>query len=769
MGRWALSLNSFNGGELSPHLAGRYDIPKYRAGAATLLNFLPHPEGGLHRRPGTRYVHEVRDSSKRTRLIPFVFSTEQAYVLEFSENKVRVYANEGIVQAPTHNFVDADVDTGADTIKITNGHFYVDQQGPFRLTTTGTLPSPLATATNYYIKTTADSEKFQLSTTPGGGAIDITSAAGGGTHTITPFGDVPYELATTYQESELMDVQHVQSADVLYLVHKNHKPRKLNRTGNTSWTLVDIAFQDGPFLPENTTDTTLDPDVLTGTVTMTASSTTGINGGVGFVSNDVGRQIRWRQSSTNTWGWLTITSITSSTVVVGTWNQSPNGTAPPSKLWRLGAWYTGNYPRAISFFEQRLAFAGEATTPQTVHASQSGDFENFGLSDADGTVQDSSALDFTISANQVNVILWLASQRNLIMGTPGGIFPVQASSNNEAVTPTNVNVPQATVSGAAAIQPVNVENRIVYIGRGFNRARAIRFAFDIDGYASDDLTILADHILSPSVDQLAYQLETESIVWAVLQDGYLAALTYVPEQQVFAWSKHQIGGSFSGGIAVVETAAVIPSPNEDHDQLWLIVKRTINGATKRYVEFLEEEWNGTTLTDAYYVDCGPVSYSGSPTTTISGLGHLEAGTVQVFADGAVHPTRTVSSGSITLNDSYSDISVGLGYISDFESLDLETPDPSGVSQGKLRRVDHVALRFADSVGGKVGSSSSELDPIISRDPSDSMDSGPPAFSGDYRISLPGGWDRAKRVFVRQDQPLPMNLLSMVLFGEGGEQ
>ena len=871
MARFGHLTNAFNAGELSPHVYGRTDINKYSAGAARVENFLIHAEGGVHRRAGTRFVAEVKDSTKRSRLIPFVYSTDQAYVLEFADERIRVFANEGLIDSPSHDFVDGDVGVTTDEITETdhgfyheqgpirfttdgtlptlavgsmagtdyyvlrpqassfpytavthaantitiNAHGYSDDMGPFRLTTTGVVQAGLAAKdTDYYIiwtdantiqletsvgagasaftdqgsgthtltPTPAYSrDKYRFSLTAGGAFADITGAAGGGTHTATPtpvapLTSVPLEIESPYTESELSDIQYTQSADVLYLGQTDHPTRTFSRVSHTGWQFEEWEAEDGPYLPENVTTTTFTPSALTGVVTITATvpagSVNGINDGVGFRSSDIGRSMRYK--STSDWGWGYIVGVESTTkcrVLV----EKAFKVGGASAAWRLSVWWTGNRPRALSFFEQRFALGGESLTPETIHASATGNYRNFGPTDLDNTLNEDNAITFVIGTNQVTSILWMASLRNLVVGTKGGAHVLQASIDNEAVTPFSVNLTQAAPVGVKALQPRAVSNRLVYVSRSGQRVRNVRFDAAEGFWGTEDLTLLANHITGfgqLDVDAFEYQAEPVSTIWLLRSDGVLAAASYVPEQSVFAWHRHTIGGSFGTGDAVVESIAVIPSPDEDHDQLWMTVKRTVDGSTVRYVEFMEQQWENEDLEDAFFVDSG---LSGTaPALTVSGLSHLEGETVQVLADGATHADCVVASGAITLERTATTVHVGLGYVSDLETLDLYVPDSGGTMGGsaaisRTARIDHVVLRFHDTVGGKIGPTTTELDALSLRHPDEPMDGPPSVFRGDKRVQFRGRYDRTRRIIVRQDQPLPMSLLALMADGSQAER
>jgi hypothetical protein len=486
----------------------------------------------------------------------------------------------------------------------------------------------------------------------------------------------------------------------------------------------------------------------------------------------------------------------------GTLNDGGDGNR--TQEWKLGYWRPGNYPATVCFSEQRLCFAGEPNTPQTLHMSKTGDFETFSPTgqrplnsrnrdfppeDKLGTeVNDDNGIDYAIGSNEVNAIRWMAASRNLVLGTAGGIFPVRASGDSEAVTPTNINMNQALVEGVAMVQSIVLQNRMLYLSRNGRTLEALRFDFRGDDFVADDLAVLSNHIFGLGTDatvgvtELAYSPERHSIVWGVRKDGQLLGLTYQPDQEVFAWHRHIIGGSFGGGIAEVESVASIPSPGGTYDQLWIVSKRTIGGVTKRFIEFMLPEWTTGSMTltptspaepEAIFVDAGPAPYVGVATTLIDNLDHLEGETVAVLSNGGVHPDRVVGAsgtvGRIVLQENATEVVAGFSYTSDFDSMALEVPDPTGTSMGKRKRPTHAMLRVKDSIGGEIGPNGTNLDPIVRRDGSDLMDTGVPPFTGVLRQKLRHGYDKDVRIYLRQAQPLPLILLGIALEGRGGQR
>ena len=567
-------------------------------------------------------------------------------------------------------------------------------------------------------------------------------------------GGSPYEISTPYLTAELFDIKFAQSADVMYITHPNHKTRKLSRTGHTSWTLSEVDFTNGPYLDTNTSTTTFTTSAHTvGTGrTLTASAITGINNDTGFQTTDVGRLVRFRDG----YGEITARADTLNVTIEILVDM---GSSSASTDWNLGAFSdTTGHPSCVSFFEQRLVFAATLSQPQTVFFSKSGDYENMDAN-IGGTVADDDAIIYTIASNQVNAIRFMAAGRTLIIGTAGGEFTVSGGGDNDAVTPTNILIKKQSNHGAANIDAVAVANATLFVQRAKRKIRELAYNFDVDGYIAPDLTILAEHVTDGGIVEMAYQEEPLAIIWCVRNDGELVALTYQREQQVVAWHRHVFGGAFGSGNAVCESVAVIPTEDSEYE-LYMIIKRTINGATKRYVEYLNTfDFDETDNTSFNFLD-SQLSYSGSPATTISGLSHLEGLTVSILADGATHPDKTVSSGSITLDRSASDVKIGLGYTSLLKTMRIDAGAQNGTSQAKTKRIYEVTARLYESVGVEIGPDLDNMERVPFRKSSDPMDQGIPPFTGDKEVEFRGNYDTDGFMIVRQTQPLPLTILSL---------
>ena len=844
MARVAVQLTNFTSGELSPRLDGRNDLAKYSSGCSTLENLVVYPHGSAARRPGTNFVAEVANSTKKTRLIPFEFSTTQTYMLEFSNLKIRVFKDNGAVLEGDKTI---SAITKANPAVVTATSHGYDNGDEVLISGVGGMTEVNGKRFLVADKTT---NTFELQDKD---AVDINSSSFT-TYTSGGVSNKVFEITTPYLEAELFDLKFAQSADVMYICHPNHEVEKLSRTGHTSWTLTDVDFTKGPFLDPNTTTTTLTPsNASTGSRTITASAVTGINGGSGFLATDVGRQIHFNS------GYGVITARASTTeITVNVTVAFANANAITN--WYLGAFSdTTGHPSCVTFFEQRLAFAATINNPQTVYFSKSGDYENMDAN-LGGTIADDDAIIYTIASNQVNAIRFMTATRTLIIGTAGGEFAVSGGGTDSAITPTNILIKKQSNHGAANIDAISVGNATLFLQRARRKIRELAYNFDVDGYVAPDMTILAEHITEGGLTQVAYQQEPNQIIYATREDGELVGLTYQREQQVTAWHRHIFGGRFgiatitvsdyanivsgtkitltksdgttvdftsttgtagtnefktqtnndttatnlknainahanftatvssavvtitetaheatgyltirsfdstrltitSEGKAMVESVAVIPTDDKEY-QTYVIVKRTINGVTRRYVEYLNElDFDQTDNTSFNFLDSA-LSYSGAAVTTISGLDHLEGQVVSILADGATHPNKTVSSGSITLDRSSKNVKVGLAFTSLLQTMRLDAGSQNGTSQGKTKRIYDITVRMFETVGIEVGPNLNDMERIPFRTSANLMDIGIPPFTGDKEVEFRGNYETDGFIFVRQTQPLPFTILSL---------
>jgi len=891
---------SFNSGELSPTLEGRIDMAKYKSGCATVENFFPLIQGGLRKRSGTRFVKEVKDSATNVRLIPFEYGTEQAYILEFGHEYMRVHRDGGTVLDDLKSIGNTTAEAPVE-VRVTDHGYTTGDEVYIGSGESGTGISSLDG--KYWVITRVSDDRFTL---------DGSQNPGEATSGLGIVGRV-FEIETDYTADQLDLIQHAQSADILYLACGSSgpvtglPPHKLSRTAHNSWTMEVMLFDYVPFAPTNLDDGIyVTASATTGTITLTSNAglftagmvasefrlaeIIGSNHGewVGNSDNDeyTGTAIsspgktryfdnnvyylvtlngnsesghsapihEVGEESDGRWLWLylhsgegyaVINSVASDVQIDGIWygytatatvtkklpvsttyasvaisaataanpvrvttatHNLSNGdkvwingvvgmteinnriyevtnkdathfdlldvdgsaytayasggfvTRMQTHRWSRGAWSGRNgYPRTVTFFEDRLWWAGTEAHPQTLWASKTSEYQNHQIMDLD-----ESALIFTLNTDQVNVIEWLNAGSSLVVGTAGGEFIVSAASETEALVPGNVRVVRHTTYGSREkVPPVRIDQSLMFAQRAGRKLRELIFDDSVNSYVAHDMTVLSDHIALGSIKRLAFQQEPNRFLWALMENGELACFTYERIQQVTAWHRHVIGGT----DAKVESIATIPHPLGNQDQLWLVVSRTINGATKQYVEYLDPDWlRSNALSDAFFVD-GGLSYSGASFTSLAGLEHLEGETVTILADGATHPDKVVTGGVVTLDRSATSISLGLGYESTVQTMRVEAGAADGTAQGKTKRITNIVLRLDQTGSGLLYGPTdvdADMDELHLREAGDLMDTGVPLLDGDTEVlPWPEGYEQPGRITLKHRLPLPCTITAIM--------
>ena len=648
---------SFAGGELSPEMFGRIDDQKFQTGAAKMRNFIALPQGPAVNRPGTKFVRAVKDSTKKTRLIPFTYSTTQTMVLEFGQGYIRFHTQGSTLLVGTPTAFSTTKTITAVTIATdtvtSNAHGYVNGT-QIRIAATTTIPAGLSGSTTYYV-ITATANTFQFSLTAGGAAIDITSVGAGTITTnrvyslgdlvnysglnyyciLTSVGNLPtnvtywypipsdaYEIPSPYLEADLFDIHYVQSSDVVTIVHPNYPPRELRRLGATQWTLVPISFTSTVSAPTGLSVVVVTPAsaaadtktpmlyvvtaIGTELVDESAASTIVTSANQNIFVTGAYNTISWTASAGATrynvyklqgglYGYIGSTSGTS---IIDD-NIAPDlGQTPP--IYNNDFVSSGNYPGAVSYYQQRRVFAGTTNYPQKIWMTKSGTESNFsyGL-----PLKDEDRIEFQVAAREANTIRHVVPLTQLLLLTGSAEWRV-TSVNSDAITPTTISVSPQSYIGANNVQPSIVNNSMVYCAARGGHIRELGYSWQSNGYITGDLSLRAAHLFDNYlISDMCYSKSPHPIVWFISSTGLLLGLTYVPEQQIGAWHQHDTDGTFESCASVAEGA-------EDH--VYVVAKRTINGNSVRYVERMSSNAFDS-LEDCFFVDSG-LTYDGNNTT-----------------------------------------------------------------------------------------------------------------------------------------------------------
>ena len=808
-------LTNFTAGEISPRVYGRVDLAKYQNGARELTNVTVLPQGGVRKRGGTLQVNSVKNNDPDAILVDFVFSTVQAYVLEFGPGYVRFYKDRAIVY--DLDFAITGVTLGYPTIIHAPGHTFAVGDSVILTGIGGThqlnnREFPITAVGTDQFTIAVDSSTYGAYTS-GGGAFR------------------PYELATYFTATDLASMTHTQSADTLYLFNDAWPLALLQRQSDADWILSTADVVEGPFLDMNIdVDNTVSIDVADLNGIMTFSKPT-LNAG------HVGALFRvWEQSNGDTFGYATWAPGASVTVADNSyWEYKGNvyyvvsggggamastatypthtagtvgifyGTssevaqmryehsgycvaqitnvvdtqnanveiyykyrtpytaygARSSPQWQEGAWsdFRG-YPTTGTFHEQRLVTAGTSFQPTTVWGSNLNAYLLF----KDGD-KDDQTYTYTISSDQVDAVKYMATTKRLVINCTSGEYTVAASNANEAITPTNIKVSRETSFGIADVKPVRAGPAILFaqrMGKNSNPSRRLRefvYNFQTDSYVAPDLTILSEHITYPGMVQGAYIASPDLMIWYALEDGTISAMTYERDQQVVGWHHHVLGGN---GAA----RKVVSIPGDDGDELYLIVERIIDGVSVRSVEVgMAGLPDGQPLAEAFFLD-DALLYSGPPVTTVTGLWHLDGQMVSALADGVPVPNLMVSGGAITLDNPAEKILVGYPFTARIRTLHLEAGAQGGTAQGQVGRVWEMILRVQNALGGSYGTdvqqANGKMDPILYRQASEPAADAVPIFNGDIRIAFDGEWDRDRYMVIEHPEPLPFTLTALIV-------
>ncbi|MBR8201691.1 hypothetical protein [Burkholderia vietnamiensis] len=746
---------SFDAGELSPLLGARVDLSKYPNGCQVMENFIATVQGPAIRRGGKRFVAAVKNSSKQAWLLPFIVADGIAYMLEFGDRYIRFYVNRGqlldagvlVELATPYALADLTTEDGTFAIRATQS---ADTMYLFH----GAYPTQklLRTSATAFSLDEVSFIGGPFDTVNSDSSITVQATAQLGNVTLTASAGIfrPSDVGTLFY-LEQVDNSFVKP----WVVHQKIQIADLRRVGDR----VYSCTQMGVVTPQATGSET---------PSHTAGKRWDGTGNDESSSDEYGSiGVEWQYQHSG-YGTVLITGYIDSQHVTGT--VTTNDPADPCMLpntvvssgtykWARSLFNsTDGFPQMGTFWRNRLCLMRDRWLAMSV----SSDFEVFKTKDADQQTDDSAIVQ-QLNARQLNKLAWMVESDSLLIGMTGDEWVVGPANASQPVSATNLNAARRTSYGSKRIQPVQVGGTIMFVQKAGRKLRDFKYDFSSDNYVSTDVTKIADHITrgrdgtNSGVMSICFQQEPHAIVWAARADGQLIGCTYDEEagrSDVYGWHRHPDANGF------VECVASMPAPDGASDDLWVIVRRKINGQTVRYVEYLNPALqDDEPQSAAFYVDAG-ITYSGAPTTTITGLDHLEALAVAVLTDGAVHPERTVKNGTITLDWPASIVHIGVPTKCRIQTMQLNAGAANGTAQGKTKRVTNIATRFSRSLGGAVGPTfeGTDLEQLNFRKPSNAMDRAVPLFDGDMESDWRGGYEGQSCICYQNDQPLPVTLL-----------
>lgn len=762
---------SFSSGELAPATYARVDLGRYFTGLRTCRNLMVMPEGGVRNRAGTRFMAETKNSALKSRLIPFQFSTEQTYILEFGVGYIRFYTNGG----------------------------------------------------------------------------QLLNAG------------VVYEISSPYAEADLFALNYTQSADVMTIVHPNYAPMELKRFGPTSWTLTAITFVPTIQPPTGLSgtprsggagDTTVYRYVVTSVSTDESAeeSLPSAQASVTSWDNKAGAVLTWTAAPGSV-DHYNIYKDNNGSGIFGFIGQasgltftdnaiSPTKTDTPPSFDNPFA--SGNNPGVVGYYQQRRVFGASTANPQTLWFSRVGAYNNFGFSTP---TKDDDAITVTLASRQVNRIRALVPLKELLVLTSGAEWTITGDATG--LKPANIQAQVQSYIGSSTVPPAVYGNTALYVQARGQKLADLAYSYTGDGFQGQDLTVLSSHLVRGfEIKDMALAQVPNSVLWIVRNDGAVLGFTYLPAQEVFSWHRHDTDGMFESVASV---------PEADEDAVYFVVRRTVNGVVKRYVERLASRQltvpgEDTALDRSFFVDAGltydgrgatsaaltltggtdwkypnpltltassatftagdvgttmilrgndgeilrltvsafvsttsltiipgsivPQSLRGVPAirwgrarATFSGLSHLEGKTVSILADGNVEPQAVVTGGAVSIQRPAMLVHIGLPFLSDFQTLDMTLQNQPNFL-GVQKRVNEVVVLCEESRGIFAGTDVDHLYEAKQRN-TENYNDPISLLTGQVEITVSSKWDQPGRIFLRQSDPLPLSILGVLINVQAG--
>jgi len=895
MPRTNADLLAFNRGLVSPLALARVDVARTRLSAAAMTNWVPKTQGAMRIKPGTKFLGSS-DSDNPAAWIEFVAATSDTALIEITDGKLRVWIDDSPLARPEVSTSIANGDfgsssgwtdssSGGGTLTFGGSGLVLDAVNIGGLAKCTREVAVAGGDQNIEHALAVDVARGPVTFRCGSsaGADDYVSEAilGSGQHSLafTPDGNFHMtfqssrdvdaivasvavetagvvELVAPWTADDLDNIRFDQSADVVFVNCAGARQRKIERRGSgRSWSIVDFAPDNGPFLPTRSADVRLKAGATYGNTTLTADQQffsenhvgalfrlfhNGQSGvyrlgredvvtdavemtGVGSGSDTAERRIKittsgsWSADITvqrsfdgpdigfhdtsTTIGTNTTTNIddgddnltvwyrlkiksgdynSGAAVCTITYNNSGRtgicrvtGYNSPTSVdvevlsrfsstdwsdnWQEGTWSPARgFPSSVAIYEGRLWHAGGAQ----IFGSVSDDYENF----FDETEGDAGPISRSVGRGPVDRVYFLMPLLRLIMGTAGSEIALRSSSFDEPLTPENNSAKPVSTQGSANVRAIQIDTIGVFVQRSGKRVFSLQFDFGAGDYQSQELTLLVPDLLEAGVTALAIQRQPDTRIHFVLGDGRVAMLTYEAAEEVLCWSLIETDG-------VIEKAMVLPGVDED--QVYYHVRRTIDGTTRRYLEkwALESECQGGAL--SWIADCG-ASYTGTATTTIPNLGHLDGKDVVVWADGVdmtpddaggEQQLFTVSGGAITLPAAKTNVVVGLPFNADWQSTKLAYAAAAGTALAQLKRADHIGFVLANVHNNALffGRDFANLDPLP-RLIDKGAEADPDRIFAEFdqaSMPFPGLWDSDSRICLRAKAPRPVTMMAAV--------
>lgn len=567
------------------------------------------------------------------------------------------------------------------------------------------------------------------------------------------------EIDTPYAYADLSELRFAQSADVMFKAHSSYPPTKLTRTSHHEWTFEAMAFD--PLIATPAIPTLVKSNFGSGTkdieYKISAISETDEESYPSEVAT-VEIDYTWPSEATVTISWSAVPKAAQYNVYkssrgffgwIGTVDalkfvddyieeDSKDGPKIPNNPFE-----DDNHPGVVGIFQQRLMFGRSNANPQTIWGSCAGSLNNFSKS---YPLKSNDSIEAMASSMKMNEIRHFLPLKNMLTLTSGAEIMLSAGRNADGITPTgNLRFDIQSYNGSSSVPPLVAGNNILTVQNSGRIVRDLYYTLAEEGYVGTELSILASDLLESPIVDWTYQNEPYHLVYACREDGKLLTLTYMREQEVYAWTLCETLGSY------ISTASI---RNGRDDDVYFLVER--DGTY--FVEYQKSAKPGEDRSDSFFVDCG-LTYTGDPTDTVTAA-HLANKQVSILADGsAIMDKFANEDGTVTLDREYSKIHMGLPYESLGETLDPEISDDKGSLKGKTKRVSRIIFQVDKSSIFEAGVDEGNMVMIKSMPP-ENWNEAPALTSGFFDVRPMNKYGEESNIIFRQKLPLPMNILSI---------
>jgi len=797
-----IAIQNFTGGEISAwQLSARYDIAKYKTALKKVRNFICELHGDLRRRPGTYFCHDLGSPGA---LIPFRFSTDPAqnYAMAFQDKQVRFAQGYGLVLhtsasawvTATAYALDAMVSSGVDLYRCISAHTSgsTTEPGTGASWATKWVKDSIVTVTTPYLSADLPSISYVQS----GDTVYLAHRGYAlrklvrSSHTLWALSEVPF--VPTIPTVTGVTVSHSVSGSyaLRYVVCAENAKGEISLMGTpgedttakhptdwltgefctVSWTgvagavryliyresggyygLVGVVEANSLAAPNArgawvkgtayAKDDSVTTDGLTKYCNTAHTSPASIL--IGYTDDEPPVPIyRDAVFSDDAGSWRSVFELPKTFIDVK-YEVDTADTPPEATDW----FANDNNPGLVALHQQRLIVASAALEPQFFYASRTGSFEDWSKS---RPAKDDDPLKQAIASGSIDAIQWLASFGTLLIGTGGAEY--KAHDSGDALTTTTLNLGAQSYWGSTSLPPLVIGNSVLHLQRQGSHVRDLFYSLEKDGYGGNDLSVLAPHLFdNNTMKQWAYQQAPGCVVWVVRDDGVLLGMSYLKEHEIWGWHQHTTQGTFESVCSV---------PGAQEDVVYFIVKRTVGGTDKYYLERLATKWNPDDgVADAMFLDSA-MTYSGAATASVSGLEHLEGQTVDALVDGSPHVGLTVTDGAVSFPVSGTRIHVGLPYTSVAIPMTPEADTQQGTTLGRSRAYGQCSARLVDSLGGQYGPDEDHLSDFVYIP--EKWGEAIPPFTGDMPMTIEGSYETTASVCIAQRSPLPFTLAALML-------